>query len=84
MMRNCIKTLGGLALTGAVLCAGSDLGGCRSEQPESRQPAISDAARGIGFQVDDAGRRVSGAIVTTPPGREEALLPLVGGGMPAW
>lgn len=47
MMRNCIKARWGLALTGAVLCAGSDLGGCRSEQTESRQPAISDAARGI-------------------------------------
>jgi hypothetical protein len=44
----------------------------------------SDDAKAVGFELPGAAHVERGAIVTTPPGREEAFLAFVAGQAPAW
>jgi hypothetical protein len=55
-------------------------GGCAGR---SRGSASADV-RGVGFELPGAAHVERGAIVTTPPGREEAFLSFVAGQAPVW
>jgi hypothetical protein len=64
-----------LALAG-VCAAGA---GCRSgKQHEGRPPA------GVGFELPGSASVARGAVLTQPPGREEAFLALVASGATTW
>jgi hypothetical protein len=55
-------------------------GGCRT-----RAASESAAPPGaVGFELPGAGPVARGAILTKPPGREEAFLAFVAGGAPGW
>jgi hypothetical protein len=55
-------------------------GACRGR---ARGTATEDV-KGVGFELPGAAHVERGAIVTTPPGREEAFLAFVAGQAPAW
>ena len=54
--------------------------GCRGR---GRGAAAGDV-KGVGFELPDAAHVERGAIVTKPPGREEAFLAFVAGQAPVW
>jgi hypothetical protein len=64
-----------LALAGLVAASG----GCRT-----RGFSEAPAPIGVGFELPGAGAVARGALVTAPPGREEAFVPFVAGGATAW
>jgi hypothetical protein len=64
-----------LALAGLVAVGG----GCRT-----RGRSEGRAAGGVGFELPGAGVVARGALLTEPPGREEAFVPFVAGGATAW
>jgi hypothetical protein len=63
-----------------VAVAASAATGCRGR---SRGAAREDV-KGVGFELPGAAHVQRGAILTTPPGREEAFLVFVAGQAPAW
>jgi hypothetical protein len=56
------------------------LSGCRGRK---RGTAAGDA-KGVGFELPGAAHVERGAIITMPPGREEAFLSFVAGQAPGW
>ncbi len=54
--------------------------GCRGRS----RGAASEDVKGVGFELPGAAHVQRGALVTTPPGREEAFLVFVAGRAPAW
>lgn len=65
----------------AIVCLAAAAGGCRScERP-------SETARGpggVGFELPDNASVARGALLTRPPGHEEAFVPFVATGAPSW
>ena len=62
-----------------VFAAAAASAGCRT-----RVRAEAPAPRGVGVELPGAGAVARGALLTEPPGREEAFVPFVAGGASAW
>jgi len=56
-------------------------GGCRSRERQS-EPAA--AVGGVGFELPGNASVARGALLTQPPGHEEAFVPFVAVGAPGW
>ena len=77
-MRTRSSSRSGFALV--ALCAGlAALGGCRSH--ERHEPATEGA---VGFELPGNGPIAKGAILTQPPGHEEAFVAFVAVGSSSW
>ena len=56
-------------------------GGCRSRE---RQSETAPAPGGVGFELPGNASVARGALLTQPPGHEEAFVPFVAIGAPGW
>ena len=57
-------------------------GGCRSRERRESQP--TEPIGTVGFELPGSGSVARGALLTQPPGREEAFVPFVAVGAAAW
>ena len=74
-----------VALLASMVVAGAVSADCRSRsRARAPAPAPAPAPVGIGFNLTDDPEIVRGAILTQPPGREEAFLGFVAGAAPGW
>src|SRR5262245_56031903 len=62
------------------LTAAIAVAGCHGR----RRGVATEDIKGVGFELPGAAHVARGAIVTTPPGREEAFLAFVAGQAPGW
>jgi hypothetical protein len=71
-----------LAVIGmAVISTAVTGGGCRSRE---RQAESARAPDGVGFELPGNASFARGALLTQPPGHEEAFVPFVAVGAPGW
>jgi hypothetical protein len=65
----------------AVVCLAAAAGGCRSRE---RLSETARAPGGVGFELPASASVARGALLTRPPGHEEAFVPFVAAGAPGW
>ena len=65
----------------AVVSLAGGAAGCRSRE---RQSETAPAPGGVGFELPGDAAVARGALLTQPPGHEEAFLPFVAVGAPSW
>lgn len=65
----------------AGVCLTLVIGGCRSRE---RQAEMAPSPNGVGFELPGNASVARGALLTQPPGQEEAFVPFVAVGAPGW
>jgi hypothetical protein len=76
-----MHTRASISLCLAVVCLAVASGGCRSRE---RQPEAVREPGSVGFELPGNASVARGALLTQPPGHEEAFVPFVAIGAPGW